>query len=108
MPQLNSDRTGHPVAPSSAPLLGPTSVRVVAALRQRFPAPTADVTDELRSALREYVGLLKDGAYSAEQVIVLLDRVMFDVGMNDGVVSRGQSSCSITRCFIEEFQRADD
>ena len=108
MPRSHSYGESQPVTSSDQPFAGPNSARVVAALRARFRAPEAAVTAELRGALSEYVKHLKDGGYSGDQIVLLLDRVMLDVGMDNGILSRGRLTSSITALFIEEFQRPDE
>ena len=108
MPQQDIPRDSHQAVTHAEPVGGPNSVRVVAALRERFPAQDEKVTAELHGAVGEYVAHLKDGGYTPDQIVVLLDRVMFDVGMDTAAQSRGRRSTSITRLFIEEFQRPED
>jgi hypothetical protein len=84
--------------------LGPDAERTVAGLRLAAIQSGSDVTPELRAAIRDYVGALKQQGLQAEHAVILINRAMVEMRF-DSDHSRPRLVDRIILHCIEEFYR---
>ena len=92
--------------PSTDLVVGPNAGRAISALEAVASAGGNDITQELRDAVCEYVGFLKAEGLMAEHAIILLNRIMHQVGLDERGGHRAPLVDNVILLCVEEFYEA--
>jgi ribosomal protein L19 len=86
--------------------LGSDAARTIAAVRQVANYVSAEAERELTQAIVDYAGTLKGQGFRAEQIIILVNRVMIENGVDRSLDHHSPLIDRIVKTCVVEYYRA--
>jgi hypothetical protein len=91
--------------PLHALTFGSDAARTIAALRGVADGVSARAEEELSQAVCEYGGNLKGQGFRAEQIVILVNRLMTENGVDRSLVDHGPLIDRIVKTCVVEYYR---